>query len=278
MNSERAFVPIEPAHHVRPYVEQYWFCREDRATPFRPVLNCPLPRPYLALRIRGEILVNEQRLSAKMTFSGVQTFSRPTQGYQGYYALLAPLTIAGTVRLFPALGGLANRVAEFGDLWGDKLPRELHNAAVFAWEPRRVAEVVDAWLTRRLQQVRQPREAPRFLAAYQHLCRGCSLEVAARHVDVSARQLERWFVSHLGIGPKRVMRLERLQQSLWAIRVGGDPLKGYSDQSHQIRDFRTYLHITPQQYGREILRVQHTYAELASSLYPQRLTIFASEL
>ena len=80
---------------------------------------------------------------------------------------------------------------------------------------------------------------------------GGTVEHAARHAEVTRRQLHRWFCQHLGVGPKQLMDLERFQASLQAVqREQGDPVAGYSDQAHQIRAWRRRLGETPGLYAR----------------------------
>lgn len=269
---ERSFVSITPSRHVRDYVEAYWFCTPGQPSAF---LNCPLPRPLLALRLQGNIVIDGQHTIDELTLAGIRTSRALMRCIDGYYALLMPLTIAGALRLFPGLGEAANTRFDFGGVVGDRLSRVLYGSAVTAWEPRRIAAVLDNWITERLQTVTEPREIRRFLAAYARLSRGEDLAAAASYVDVSSRQLERWFDTHLGIGPKRLTRLERLHRSLQAIRAGGDPLQGYSDQSHQIRDFQTYLQLTPGQYKRESARLLAADGKIGRQLVREAITLTA---
>lgn len=73
----------------------------------------------------------------------------------------------------------------------------------------------------------------------------------ARDAGVSSRQLERRFLSEVGIGPKLLSRILRFQQIFRAVdnhdegwaAVAADC--GYYDQAHLIRDFREFARQTP---------------------------------
>jgi transcriptional regulator GlxA family with amidase domain len=68
----------------------------------------------------------------------------------------------------------------------------------------------------------------------------------------SARRLERKFLAHVGIGPKRLARMFRLQLAtrLWdAGKVKGwadlASAAGYSDQAHMVREYRELAGTSP---------------------------------
>jgi AraC-like DNA-binding protein len=67
----------------------------------------------------------------------------------------------------------------------------------------------------------------------------------ARRLGVHVRSLERRFVEHLGLPPKRLARLVRLRHLLARLHRGGYGTLadlahacGYADQAHMTRDFR----------------------------------------
>jgi transcriptional regulator GlxA family with amidase domain len=70
-------------------------------------------------------------------------------------------------------------------------------------------------------------------------------------MGISGRQLERRFMSEVGLGPKLLCRILRFQQVFPAVeradknwaRIAADC--GYYDQAHLIRDFRQFAGQTP---------------------------------
>jgi len=89
--------------------------------------------------------------------------------------------------------------------------------------------------------------------AGQMVARGGQVTVAAlaQYAGVSSRQLERRFLSEVGIGPKLLCRILRFQQVFRAVErndsgwaaVASDC--GYYDQAHLIRDFQQFARQTP---------------------------------
>ena len=74
---------------------------------------------------------------------------------------------------------------------------------------------------------------------------------------LSARQVERKFARHLGVGPKafaRIIRFKAVERAAagpgrqdWA-RLAAD--LGFADQSHLVREFRAFSGLTPTEYRR----------------------------
>lgn len=77
-----------------------------------------------------------------------------------------------------------------------------------------------------------------------------SIAAVARELDLSERQLERRFLQRVGVTPKRFAKLCRFERALLLLpsapslgRLARDV--GYYDQSHFIREFRSYAGSAP---------------------------------
>jgi len=85
---------------------------------------------------------------------------------------------------------------------------------------------------------------------------GHSVDATALAVGVGARQLERLFHTHVGIGPKMLFAVLRLQRAQAAMTSGKRLIHvaldlGYADQAHFTREFRRLAGVTPGQFLRE---------------------------
>ncbi|MFC4098496.1 DUF6597 domain-containing transcriptional factor [Paenibacillus xanthanilyticus] len=90
------------------------------------------------------------------------------------------------------------------------------------------------------------------IAADRELTR---VEQVSERAGVSVRKLQRLFDQYVGVGPKWVIQLYRLQNAAeildhephqdWALLAQE---LGYYDQSHFIRDFKSILGVTPEEY------------------------------
>ena len=82
-----------------------------------------------------------------------------------------------------------------------------------------------------------------------------TVEDVAAHAGATARQVQRRFADHVGIGPKAVIRRYRLYEAAERAR-GGGPVDwagvaaslGYSDQAHLTRDFTASFGLPPGRY------------------------------
>jgi AraC-like DNA-binding protein len=122
------------------------------------------------------------------------------------------------------------------------------------------AEMVE--VVERLLRAHQPRSDPAAdlaTAIVQHIAADPGLtrvDTLADRVDLSVRQLQRLFVEHVGISPKRVIRryrlhevTRRLDDGLAIDWAGLAAELGYSDQAHLTRDFAAIFGEPPTRYA-----------------------------
>jgi len=96
------------------------------------------------------------------------------------------------------------------------------------------------------------------VAAIERFCGMLSIERLAQDVNLSRRQLEKKFRHQVGLSPKRYARIMRFRHVLdlvkrdgiydWATLVA---TCNYHDQSHLIKDFRTFTGLSPSAYFAE---------------------------
>lgn len=121
----------------------------------------------------------------------------------------------------------------------------LRRLADVLWERRRAAPPPDATVGRAAAIVRETAGRKR-------------MDALTADLDVSARSLERKFLTHVGMSPKlfsRLVRFDRVVRDL--ARRGQTPwtqfalAHGYSDQAHFINEFREFAGVTPEEFERE---------------------------
>jgi AraC-like DNA-binding protein len=84
-----------------------------------------------------------------------------------------------------------------------------------------------------------------------------TMETVAARYGISARYMQQLFVQFTGLTPKLYSQINRFQNSLQLVRAGNTSLTsiayecGYADQSHFIREFKSFTGITPSGYSIE---------------------------
>ncbi|PTL79870.1 AraC family transcriptional regulator [Vitiosangium sp. GDMCC 1.1324] len=247
------FLALPPAPALASLALGYWFVQDlEGAHAGRPIRTSPHPAAVLTLHI-GRPNVSESGAAVpKASLLGLQSGVRSWFSGPDSYLVMVMLTPPGLAHLFPATGPeSADRLLDLSALVGGRAVDALMRDLAGAWAPRRIAARLERWLLGRLEATKPPAELARFSAACDTLRQGARIDDAARVAEVSPRQLERWFQTHLGVGPKRLLGLQRVQASLHAVQTGrSDPLEGFSDQAHQVRTWRRHLGVTPGQYAR----------------------------
>lgn len=86
----------------------------------------------------------------------------------------------------------------------------------------------------------------------------------AKESGHTVRYLREMFFRETGISPKKYARIIRLQETMESLHLGTHKdyandamVLGYSDQSHMIREFREFIHLTPQKYVEMLQREQY---------------------
>jgi AraC-like DNA-binding protein len=164
------------------------------------------------------------------------------------------LTSFGALALFRMpVERLAGAVVDLGQLWGSA-GRELEArlAQARGWQER--FALLDRVLAREMRD--GPVPAPGVAWALRRLSATdgrASVAALAGEVGWSHRQLLAKFREQVGLAPKSMARVLRLQRSLALLRRAGVPLvdvalaAGFYDQAHMNREFRALAGCTPRQ-------------------------------
>jgi AraC-like DNA-binding protein len=146
-----------------------------------------------------------------------------------------------------------DRVVALDDIWG-AVARDVAGVLDDAGDTAERIRVLDAALLRRL-----PAASPadfRVRRAVRAIHAGApSVAHVAAHLDLSPRQLHRLFDERVGIGPKVLARVFRLQRAIFARREGDRSWAsiaagaGYADQAHLVRECRDLAGVAPTELG-----------------------------
>jgi methylphosphotriester-DNA--protein-cysteine methyltransferase len=230
--------------------------RRDFA-PMGPALELPLGYPHLQIMRAEPYYVEVAGRLAPMpraAFWGHSFEARRAEPVAKLHAFIAVLTFEGAALLLSAPPAIvAGDIVDMEALSGPTraLAAELMESQGFAAQAAVVengfrALAADAALDRRNSPVLAMASA---IAA--HRIQEPVATIAAR-MGLSERTLLNRFRSGIGCGPKRLLRLARLQRLLralhpspWGGRPVSDPLLEFFDEPHMHGEFRTLTGVTP---------------------------------
>ncbi|HKY68150.1 MAG TPA: DUF6597 domain-containing transcriptional factor [Acidimicrobiales bacterium] len=156
-----------------------------------------------------------------------------------------------------SLSALRDTAVPWASVVGDDADRALASALAAASDGTAMAAVADAALAPLVPARRQAWEdtaalVERIAADPAFL----TVEDVARSIGATARQLQRRFADHVGLGPKAVIRRYRLYEAAERARGGAAvdwadvaATLGYSDQAHLTRDFTASFGLPPGRYA-----------------------------
>lgn len=241
---------FEPAPALRGIVQRAADFQE-RSAPRRR-LESPLAGVVLVVSLGPDMEIDGSRVGSFV--AGV--WDRPTvtghSGEQAGYQLY--LDVLGARRLLgiPA-GELANRLVALEDVLGnfaDELAERLAGAPC-AQERHATAQRL---LASRVSGDHAPAPEVSYVLERLRSTRGAArVEALAAEVGWSRRHLAARFREAVGLPPKALGRLLRVEHAAQRVRAG-DPLAdvaygaGYADQAHFNREFRALVGCTPSQF------------------------------
>lgn len=155
-----------------------------------------------------------------------------------------------------SLDDLVNKETPLDELFDPKIIRLLENNIIHAGSTQERIDIVETFLLERLQENKVIDQVIKTTVDAIYQSRG-----NVKIVDIfgkdkgSRRRLERQFKKHIGLSPKQLGKVMRLQaalsllldkepQSLTKIAYSSE----YYDQSHFIKDFKEFTGVTPKDF------------------------------
>lgn len=253
-----------PCRLLRPFVKYYWVLQTDVMA---NVLTFPIGCPMIIFHKRSPLFIPELNVRQEpFTISGQVNFPSHLQPYGNLEMIVVVFhPQALTFLIGTPLSEIHNQ-----EICGyDLADRNLHRLADSVFDTPDTTgciHLIESWLTSRLPSESQSLNLHRIGYSIERLCSDTSIRVSAmaEAACLSKKQFERIFLSTIGMKPKEYSRIVRFQKALWHLQHGNRDFCGiandcgYSDQSHLIRDFKTYSGLTPE----TLLRTQKPYSEL----------------
>jgi len=249
-----------PSHPLQPYIKYYYVFRSGSDTVFEDtVFPCGDMEMIFNL---GEGVWESEVDRQFLKTPQIELWGQITQPLQvrssGRHIMFGIRfrTHSGGLFLNDAPGQYNNIVADAADILGQPV-RLLHTQLLEANEPTRI-ELVEKFLLQRLvanqkKSYQVDRVAGILSTIYDIPDENNINEIASTH-NMTGRNLSKLLNRYTGLSPKLVGKINRFQQSLRLIARKNQSLTGiaydcgYFDQSHFIRDFKSFTGITPSAY------------------------------
>jgi AraC-like DNA-binding protein len=230
---------LVPHPALRPFVDRFWISVDDAAPPARRILPDGCIDVLVDLGAQGPALVVGTMTSASV------------------FAPRGPVRIAA-VRFRPAgalpVLGVAARELTDGTFTCDEIGARWLAAAPWGESADAAAAVasLQRLLLGRLAPLKRPDPLVTHAVTSLFGPTPPSIDALGRETGWSRQHLARAFQLHVGVSPKQLARVARLQRAVADLqRRRGDGLAdtavrlGYFDQAHMARDFRALAGLTP---------------------------------
>ncbi|WP_246066914.1 helix-turn-helix domain-containing protein [Paenibacillus koleovorans] len=244
-------VRYAPSEEIGFFVKHYWIVSWDlTAAGDEPFLQEVVPNPCVNLVVeRGKSAIfapAKQRhahyIEGKGTVFGVKF--KPG----GFYPFVKT-----------AISGMAEHPLGLHEVFGAEARETEHAFLTEANGDERMVELAEAMIRPKLPV---PDENVTLInRIVDQVCEDRTLtkvDELCESFDLNKRKLQRLFEQYVGVSPKWMIRLYRIQNAAEAIDLGEEhdwlqlSLKlGYYDQAHFTKDFKLLVGKTPEEYGRK---------------------------
>jgi AraC-like DNA-binding protein len=258
------YYEIKPGQQLQPYVKCYYvYDATSNATFEDVVFPCGCT----------ELIFN---LGAGHWQTATRDGFITTPAFEFWGQLTNPLSIRSTgrntmlgIRFFPhatasilqdKVSLFNNQVVDFSDVLG-KAVRTLHTQLLETISWNKKMALVETFLLQQLSLAAKRLDKVAVVSNLMYEMRKNDLSDTIEHVanryGISARYMQQLFVQYTGLTPKLYRKINRFQHSLRLVRAKNASLTsiayecGYADQSHFIREFKTFTGLTPSGYSIE---------------------------
>lgn len=267
------FKEIVPVPSLQPFIKGFYFYASDSKTPFDDIVF-PSGNMEMIFNL-GEGNWQVSHESAYATTPAIEVWGQITK----------PLAIRSVgknrmlgVRFFPHsaayffsenMAGFNNRIIDGASLFGTSI-KSLHERLLdMADLPGRIA-LLEEYLLSQLDLSDRQHAKIKFIGEIAHDLKSSShnekLTTVSIRNNISTRYLTQLFSQYTGLPPKLFSKIHRFQYSLNLLHGSDQKLTsiaydaGYFDQSHFIREFKSFTGVTPTSFASQVLPINQLLA------------------
>jgi len=168
------------------------------------------------------------------------------------------------------IGVFNNQVSDLGDIMGRPV-KILHSQLLETTSLTRRIELIENFLLKRLAGSEKKSfridKVANILTSIKKNSEEDNIGIIASRHGITPRYLQKLIYQHTGLSPKSFNKINRFQLSLRLITKNEQPFTsiaydcGYFDQSHFIRDFKSFTGVTPSAYLENKFSVNHVFLQ-----------------
>lgn len=256
-----------PSPHLAPLIKCFWSL-ESSATP-QPEKQTIIPDGCMELIIHYGDLYQQFRENGS-------SFVQPRSFVFGQLSNTLEIAPTGHTGIIAArfhpdgfiplatipLAAMENRAVPLSELFGEEGDILEKNVLSASTQAERV-QYVEAFLLARLNKLEVvDRIVKSSIEILLSQAGQVKVEEMAEKLNINRRKLERKFSTKVGLSPKQLSKIIRLQAALKQLNQNAELSltelayqNGYFDQSHFIKDFKAFTGISPKQFYAEHLQL-----------------------
>ncbi|MBL0740763.1 helix-turn-helix transcriptional regulator [Chryseolinea lacunae] len=255
------FKHFAPSDILKPYVECFYEFRSDRDVVFDDTVF-PSGNMEIIFNLGGgtweSASADHYVKTPTIELWGQITKPLPIRS-KGKHCMLGVkfLPHAASYFLNVEISELNNSITDVGDVLGNPI-RVLHDQLFSTDEVTKRISLLENFLVKRLVAVDHKalriEKVAHLLTSMKKLASDGNLNDVASQHGITTRYLQKLVFQHTGLSPKALAKINRFKHSLRLIARNDQPLTsvaydcGYFDQSHFIREFKSFTSITPSAY------------------------------
>jgi AraC-like DNA-binding protein len=263
---------ITPQERLKPFIKCFYLFQSNSDTEFDDVV---FPSGFT------EIVFNLGE-GSWASFNGKEFITTPKTELWGQVTLPLQIRSKGKqlmlgARFFQHAAGyfLKENIAQFNDRVTDfsailgASVKALHATLLETNDLMERIRLIEDFLLNRLSSERKLNlritEVGHILQHIISNSEGSSTNLVASQHGITSRYLHKLIYEHTGLSPKVINRINRFQLSLKLIARNKEPLTaiaydcGYFDQSHFIRDFKSFTGVTPSEFAKNKFPVNQAF-------------------
>ncbi|HEU4553649.1 MAG TPA: helix-turn-helix transcriptional regulator [Chitinophaga sp.] len=255
------FTHFRPSDPLKPYIRYYYLFVSDAAAAFEDTVFPSGDMEVIFNLGAGtwEAGAGSQfRKNPPVELWGQITKPLPIRS-KGRHTMLGIrfLTHAAACFFNDEMGIFNDRVSDLSDIIGQPV-KSLHAQLLETTAAAKRIALVEQFLLQRLRRNEKRsgshHKVAHILTSIRNNAEATSISNIASQHGITPRYLQKLIYQHTGLSPKSFNKICRFQQSLQLITRGSTSLTaiaydcGYFDQSHFIRDFKSFTGLTPSAY------------------------------